>query len=513
MIRCMRPLFACVGLVVAAVLAGPARAQPCNHLIRPVTQCPHVGPAADGTMFYDPITQTLTASSRPISLSLCIPGTTYPDAPISTCDAAGATMQIRISVDKFGNLVPGTGTAMDLVMNGSFPGSFGGTCTPAPYSGLLLTGKIFRFGWSSCNACGSLGCTDPLPGRCASNFDMVFQPTGGALLPLFGTNNIAVLIVSENSSFMGLDCNADGQPDLFNSAFNSKFGTKCDMWATPRPTACCNPTTGQCQVADAGVACPSGTQPAVPATATCDPTPCSMGVCCDASTGACTLFYSGGGQAVASCDPNYYPFASSNPLTNIAFNESDILRATSPANGTFISMTDGYLKLWYNDEHAMALGVRQVMVKTASGITTTDYPTSPMTTNPGSVHNPSVGSTATTGDQQGTDTSGRPLYPSLFVTDLTVNGPNSHAGDWQFGGAAIAPTDVFGAWKYFTRTIDRTHTPAVVSLTADADPASNGWNLGAGDPAPAGLGDEGYGAEVRWSLASLNLIPCHIYRF
>jgi hypothetical protein len=46
----------------------------------------------------------------------------------------------------------------------------------------------------------------------------------------------------------------------------------------------------------------------------------------------------------------------------------------------------------------------------------------------------------------------------------------------------------------------------------DADPAMNHWNLGAGDPAPAGLSDLGYGAEVRWSVAALGLVPGHSYR-
>src|SRR5581483_10081923 len=39
-------------------------------------------------------------------------------------------------------------------------------------------------------------------------------------------------------------------------------------------------------------------------------------------------------------------------------------------------------------------------------------------------------------------------------------------------------------------------------------------NLGPGsDAAPAGLANEGYGAEARWNLADLNLIPGHTYRF
>src|SRR5205823_12782945 len=54
--------------------------------------------------------------------------------------------------------------------------------------------------------------------------------------------------------------------------------------------------------------------------------------------------------------------------------------------------------------------------------------------------------------------------------------------------------------------------------TPKADTATNGGNLGAGaDTPPAGLSNEGYGAEARWNLTSLyqqgSMIPGHTYRF
>jgi len=207
-----------------------------------------------------------------------------------------------------------------------------------------------------------------------------------------------------------------------------------------------------------------------------------------------------------------YPFPSSNPLTSVAFNESDVLRGATidAANGTFA--------VWYNDEHALALGVRQVNVKTGPRTTTTtDYALAALTSDPGSALNPAVGSTATTGDQAGTDTSGRPMAPSLFITDIT-NNPNNLSGDWQWGGSAIAPNAVFGTWKGFVKTVNANKSPAAATLTADADPATNGWNLGAGaDPVPAGLTNQGYGSELRWNLNDLYnqglLIPGHTYRF
>jgi hypothetical protein len=135
-----------------------------------------------------------------------------------------------------------------------------------------------------------------------------------------------------------------------------------------------------------------------------------------------------------------YPYPSSNPLTSVAFNESSVLKAANldSANGTF--------EVWYSDEHALALGVRQVTVKTPGGSTTTNYAVTPLTSNPGVALNAAVGSTITTGDQAGVDLSGRPMYPSLFITD-TTNDPNNRSGDWQWGGSAYAPSAVFGTWK------------------------------------------------------------------
>jgi hypothetical protein len=202
---------------------------------------------------------------------------------------------------------------------------------------------------------------------------------------------------------------------------------------------------------------------------------------------------------------------SSNPLTNIDFNESEVLRASRLSVDANCVPT--MLQVFYNDEHALSLGVRQVQVKTASGTTTTDYAVSPLTTNPGSAIPPLVGSTIPSGDQAGADVSGRPLYPALFITDLTANPGNPYAGDWQYGGTAITPSAVFGTWKAAVRKVDKTRNPNVITVTPDSDPAKNNYNLGPGsDPVPPGLVNQGYGAEVRWDLATLNLVPGHQYR-
>ena len=126
-----------------------------------------------------------------------------------------------------------------------------------------------------------------------------------------------------------------------------------------------------------------------------------------------------------------------------------------------------------------------------------------------------TGTNILSGDLAGIDTNtcgdpmgcGRPMWPVLYVTDIT-NDLTSRAGDWQhYGGTRPQgnnPTDVFGTWKAAVKTVDNTVSPPLITVAPDADPAKNGWNLGPGsDPVPAGLISEGYGAEVRWKLTNL----------
>ena len=203
-----------------------------------------------------------------------------------------------------------------------------------------------------------------------------------------------------------------------------------------------------------------------------------------------------------------YPFTSSNPRTSIVFNESEVLRGFS----TKVVRSGDKLRVWYGDEHALVLGVRQVIVKNRAGTTTNRYSVTLLPTNPGSSLNPAVGSMALTGDQAGTDLEGRPMFPALFVTDVTAD-PASRIGDWQFGGTAIPPHEIFGTWKAAVRTVDNTQSPAVVTVDPDNDPAKNNWNLAGGGPVPVGFKDDGYGTEVRWNLSELGLTPGHTYRF
>jgi len=221
----------------------------------------------------------------------------------------------------------------------------------------------------------------------------------------------------------------------------------------------------------------------------------------------------GGSSGVFACTPGVqqlvitdcgYPYASSNPLTSTVFNESEVLRAIQPSG----SWPNGVVSMFYNDEHALTLGVRSVVVKSASGTTTTDYPVSPLAASPSSVTSPQTGTNVLTGDQNGLDASLRPMWPSLFITDVSAD-PNSKAGDWQQGGRPISPNAVFGSWKAAVRTVDTTVTPATATITPDADPAKNNWGLAGGLTPPTGLKNEGFGTEARWNVP---LVPGRSYR-
>jgi hypothetical protein len=222
----------------------------------------------------------------------------------------------------------------------------------------------------------------------------------------------------------------------------------------------------------------------------------------------------GGSPGIMTCAPGVegtlitdcgYPMTSGSSLAKVAFSEDEVLRGIQPSGGA----PQGIVRLFYNDEHALTLGVRSVVVKTAGGSTMTDYPVSPLMSDPGSVTDAQLGTTALTGDQSGLDQSLRPMWPALYITDIT-NDPQSRVGDWQEGGRPTGPNTVFGTWKAAVRTVDKTVTPNTVVITPDKDPAKNNWDLGTGaDPVPSGLTNQGWGAEARWTVS---LAAGHSYR-
>ena len=177
-----------------------------------------------------------------------------------------------------------------------------------------------------------------------------------------------------------------------------------------------------------------------------------------------------------------YPNSSSARAATV-FNESTTTRAVQVVG----SGTSARVVVFSNDENGVLLGVGNA----------THYS--------GASHVPSP----SLGDTSATDPFGRPLYPALFVTNVTSN-TNSTAGDWQQGGAPTRfLSDVFGTWA--------TGQMASGTYHRDTLPAKNGWTLGAGSDTPsagfAALGNEGYGTEFSWNVSALGLQPGNTYRF
>jgi hypothetical protein len=170
----------------------------------------------------------------------------------------------------------------------------------------------------------------------------------------------------------------------------------------------------------------------------------------------------------AACDPD--------PEHRLNSGEPYILYAAEPAfNG--VAATADTIKLWYIDEHALTLGENPGVVAMT--------PNQPQA-------NPNVG------DQMKRDTLNLPIFPALFVTDITSN-PANTSGDAQNGGTPIPPSMVSGTWKAANTN----------------DPAKNYPNGGLIDPLPSqsnighdisGNRDRDklyYSAEIEWNVSDL----------
>jgi hypothetical protein len=208
-----------------------------------------------------------------------------------------------------------------------------------------------------------------------------------------------------------------------------------------------------------------------------------------------------------------YPDDSHLPQSAVDFNESEVLRGFAlTGGGTQINAI-------YSDEHALTHGVRQNFTnnKNPTPDVTTNFTIATMAGNMTGAKTAAVtgspvayGSTIMSGTFAATDGYGRPLFPALFVTDLTALGPNARDGDWQQGGTGIAPNALYGTWKAVVITLDNTKNPPKVSQVQDGDPSSNGTNFGPGAPVgtyPAGLSSQGYTTDVVWNISSIPTTP------
>ncbi len=185
---------------------------------------------------YTPTNQLLSINTTPTTLVL---------APLQTPTVFTGvkSLKINIAVDNTGTLVgsaPGDG-GQDLVLSGTV------TVGTNTYSGVLLTGQVFGFGW--------------LPGL-SSQYDFRFTPNGGPLASLF-CGNISVTMDSEASTFTG----------DFTTNFNGRTKGICGSEDTTPPTIVCpSNITAQCHYTN-GLAGAYVSYPTPVVTDNCDPNP------------------------------------------------------------------------------------------------------------------------------------------------------------------------------------------------------------------------------------------------
>jgi len=138
---------------------------------------------------------------------------------------------------------------------------------------------------------------------------------------------------------------------------------------------------------------------------------------------------------------------------------------------------------------------------------------------PQCVTNPLVGATNQTDIlQSGNDTAvdgGRPIWPVLYVTDITLD-KYARDNDWEQGGTNGIPAhQVCGVWNTGVRRVF-TYLGNQVQIQMDPSPPQNHWTLGAGSEVPPGgfgmYPDQGYGAEITWDMTQLGFVPGHRYR-
>jgi hypothetical protein len=187
------------------------------------------------------------------------------------------------------------------------------------------------------------------------------------------------------------------------------------------------------------------------------------------------------------------------------FDEPEILVDYAPKLPQTTADTQGTITLWAGDESGIVLGVRKI-----NGV---EFPIS---LTPDTVDTYIVGDpvktlfTGATVEQGAVDTAGRPLFPSLFLTDITnvtdVNSLAYRAGDWQNGGTGIPPHFISGTWVYTVKDgSDLLNSPR----PAEKNVVNTIWNLASGgkQPAPGKSYDDDtyFGAEIRWFVAQLTI--------
>jgi len=245
-----------------------------------------------------------------------------------------------------------------------------------------------------------------------------------------------------------------------------------------------------------------------------------------------------------------YPLSTSTGKPGVAFDESFVLNS-------FV-VSESAIDMYYQDEWPLSLGVEFYKNENQT-ITSQNFTISET---PSCIDYPKVGfldwdpysltgnvDTATCPDGS---LCGRPVPPTLFITDITENPNPPYLGDWQYNGTPWTPDRVCGVWQGLTRT--KINSTVIIDNPALGTGPGPGPGPGPGarsppgpgpgpgpGPAPPGaanftqninndnvldLGPAGlitlpytkgyhgnYGAQIRWYLRSFNLNESHSYRF
>ena len=405
------------------------------------------------------------------------------------------------------------------ISGGSGGVNHGGATAIGGNTSIFGSGSVNLGGSTESKSCGSaVVCTST---SCGSIVDEC-----GAIIDC-GYANCAAKLCSDRNECLSCtplttaDCGTDAAQGKNCGLISDNCSSTIDCGDCPDATQCCgcggkpsicgtsatglpgnSGLTVTCIVGSKGCLCDDagGCGPGLTCTPQTDPKPslCCNGTDCSGSTtsigGTCT------GTGVATCVPGVTVPTATGTLDSCGyvattFDESSILCGIYATGG---GKDPAQIQAFFNDEKSMTLGCA-----------TTANPVSAMpATGTGAVRYPQLG------DPSCQDTAGRPMRPTLYITDITFD-PNCRAGDQQSGGTAYDPVAVFGTWKYATG-----NKPG-----PDPKP-KNYWNLGPGaDPVPTsvtnlcpctaascpgtGHNSKGFGTEVKYEAG---LISGHSYR-
>ena len=212
--------------------------------------------------------------------------------------------------------------------------------------------------------------------------------------------------------------------------------------------------------------------------------------------GACVLGWPTPGYNACAMGPTRGP---------TPFAENGTLKALRPVGFALSGTTS--ISLFTSDENGLTLGSTQVG--------STNCLVEPTPAAPVCRDNPQIGCAAAT------DGANRPIWPALFLTDITDDA-NARSGDWQCGGTAQAPSRICGLWKPFIpgKSVNNPKTKNTTNLGTGADPFPSQPDstcscVGSTHCTCAG---EDYAAEVTWDLDDLRdqygspLVTGRVYR-